>query len=232
MSNLIVIYLFRSKARGDYNSYENSISSSYLPSYSNNGPSYGPPSYEYGPPTQPPYGYPPPTPSFYGPPMRPFYHYGPPPRPIVHSAPRLEHWLLDKFKFKLDLFTLGKLLIKLILFKKFIKFVALICLLLFLPKLQSKGMMHVQEFFGDDDDEDDDEKEQQDSNTNNDSHGAAVSHRAFASYCKCSLRASTWPPFFFSIQNLCFAHVNRSTGKDTNKRCDTFRTDGYRGIHR
>lgn len=116
--------------------------------------------------------------------MRPFYHYGPPPRPIVHSAPRDEHWLLDKFKFKLDLFTLGKLLIKLILFKKFIKFVALICLILFLPKLQSKSMMKVEEFFGDDDEDDDDTEEESNSNSNADSHGAE-SHRAFASYCKC-----------------------------------------------
>lgn len=130
--------------------------------------------------------------------MRPFYHYGPPPRPIVHSAPRDEHWLLDKFKFKLDLFTLGKLLIKLILFKKFIKFVALICLLLFLPKLQSKSMMHVQDFFGaDDDEEDDDDKEEaSSSNSSNDNHKAA-SHRAFASYCKCSGGAS-----FFLDQSL------------------------------
>lgn len=121
--------------------------------------------------------------------MRPFYHYGPPPRPIVHSAPRDEHWLLDKFKFKLDLFTLGKLLIKLILFKKFIKFVALICLLLFLPKLQSKGMMHVQDLFGGDDDEDDDDddKEEASSSSGSNVNHKAASHRAFASYCKCSV---------------------------------------------
>lgn len=192
VDQLIIFLIFISfvslKARGDYSSYENSISSSYSPSYSsNNGPSYGPPSYEYGPPVQTNYGYPPaplpPTSSYYGPPMRPYYSYGPPPppHPVFHSAPRVENWLLDKFKFKLDLFTIGKLLIKLILFKKFIKFVALICLLLFLPKLQEKGMT----LLGDDDEDDEEDVSHNNSNSNNhDTAPAAASHRAFASYCK------------------------------------------------
>lgn len=212
------------KARGDYNSFENAISSSYLPSYSNNGPNYGPPNYEYGaPPVQPSYGYPPPSTSYYGPPMRPFYPYGPPPsRPIMHSAPRDEHWLLDKFKFKLDLFTIGKLLIKLILFKKFIKFVALICLLLFLPKLQEKSMMKVEEFLGDDDEDDEDASNSSDSN---DSHGT-VSHRAFASYCKFSVdTCCSWCVFPSANSNLIsywIHHCNspihcRFASKNTNQ---------------
>lgn len=135
---------------------------------------YGPPtSGEYGAPPSSSYGpsststsYGPPPSSSYGPPSNSFgYHYGPPsfgPRPInvfnygpspqkypiIHSAPRDEHWLFDKFKFKLDLFTIGKILIKLIIFKKIIKFIALICLLLFLPKLQTKHMNVVDMFGG------------------------------------------------------------------------------------
>lgn len=69
----------------------------------------------------------------------------------MHSAPRDEHWLLDKFKFKLDLFTIGKILLKLIIFKKIIKFIALICLLLFLPKLQTKHMNFMDLLGGGDD---------------------------------------------------------------------------------
>lgn len=124
---------------------------------------YGPPAHtEYGPPTINTYGppqqlptaspsYGPPPSSFsgyhYGPSFgqRPInvYNYGPSPQkfPIIHSAPRDEvHWLFDKFKFKLDLFTIGKILLKLIIFKKIVKFIALICLLLFLPRLQTKPL--------------------------------------------------------------------------------------------
>lgn len=69
----------------------------------------------------------------------------------MHSAPRDEHWLLDKFKFKLDLFTIGKILLKLIIFKKIVKFIALIGLLLFLPKLQTKHMGFMDLLAGGDD---------------------------------------------------------------------------------
>lgn len=134
-----------------------------LPGYSYGPPSteYGPPSSEYGPPSHS-YGLPPVVHS-YAPPgyssiQRPInvYNYGPAPQkfPIVHnvqSAPRDEHWLFDKLKFKLDLFTIGKILIKLIIFKKIVKFIALICLLLFLPKLQSKHMNVVDMLTGGDD---------------------------------------------------------------------------------
>ncbi|XP_055321743.1 uncharacterized protein LOC129577921 isoform X2 [Sitodiplosis mosellana] len=120
-------------------------------------PTYGPPSSSYGPPSS---SYGPPSFSYhYGPPSysRPVnvYNYGPaPPKfPIVHSAPRDEHWLFDKFKFKLDLFTIGKILIKLIIFKKIVKFIALICLLLFLPRLQTKQMNIVDMLAGGDESE-------------------------------------------------------------------------------
>lgn len=43
---------------------------------------------------------------------------------------------LDKFKLKLDLFTLGKILLKAVIFKKVISFIAILCLLLFIPSLK------------------------------------------------------------------------------------------------
>ncbi|CAD7090412.1 unnamed protein product [Hermetia illucens] len=103
------------------------------PHYGPPPPVYGPPSHSYGPPS-PSYG--PPAPS-YGPPPP---SYGPPP-PIHHPPIPYHHsggeWFWDKFKFKISLFTIGKILLKLIIFKKIVKFIALICLLLFLPKLKS-----------------------------------------------------------------------------------------------
>ncbi|XP_031620352.1 uncharacterized protein LOC116338920 isoform X2 [Contarinia nasturtii] len=172
------------KTHAEDSLHYNSISSH--PGYSYGPPSteYGPPSSEYGPPVPSPsygpvsteYGPPVPSPSYgppsfsyqYGPPSyqgsRPInvYNYGPaPPKfPVVHSSPRDEHWLFDKFKFKLDLFTIGKILIKLIIFKKIVKFIALICLLLFLPRLQTKHMNVVDMLSGggDESEEEPDEK--------------------------------------------------------------------------
>lgn len=86
---------------------------------------YGPPQSVYGPPA-PVYGPPAPV---YGPP-KPVY--GP---PSSYYHPR-EDSIFDKFKFKLDLFTIGKIILKLLFFKKIIKFLGIICLLLFLPKLK------------------------------------------------------------------------------------------------
>lgn len=122
--------------------------------------SYGPPASSYGPPASS-YG---PSAASYGPPShsyeshRPVYtavptihqiyygHNGPHHPPSNNNGhypaagwegPREGNWLLDKLKFKLDFFTIGKILLKLIIFKKIVKFIALICLLLFLPKLQT-----------------------------------------------------------------------------------------------
>lgn len=66
----------------------------------------------------------------YGPP-----NYYPPPEP-VYGVPHAMLGLLDKFKVKLDLFTLAKILLKLILFKKLVSFIAIICLFLFIPWLK------------------------------------------------------------------------------------------------
>ncbi|XP_055377895.1 uncharacterized protein LOC129609798 [Condylostylus longicornis] len=96
-----------------------------------------PPVPEYGPPPAPVYGPPAPKP-IYGPPPHPSHIYinHPPPFFHHHHHPREETWL-DKLKLKIDLFTIGKLLLKLIIFKKIVKFFAMICLLLFLPKLKN-----------------------------------------------------------------------------------------------
>lgn len=43
---------------------------------------------------------------------------------------------LDKIKMKLNVFTILKIILKLVIFKKIVSFIALICLLLFIPKFK------------------------------------------------------------------------------------------------
>lgn len=69
----------------------------------------------------------------YGPPA---YYPPPQPEPVYGVPHALISGLLDKLKFKLDLFTLGKIILKLVLFKKLVSFIAVICLLLFIPSLK------------------------------------------------------------------------------------------------
>ncbi|KAJ6638359.1 hypothetical protein Bhyg_11094 [Pseudolycoriella hygida] len=118
--------------------HHESLDSSPEPSYEYPKPEYGVPSYnpktEYGPPVynfKPIYGAPIHHPIY----RAPQHHYEYLPAP-TYSAPRDSWFSLDKFKLNFDLFTIGKILLKLLIFKKIIKFMALICLLLFLPKLQ------------------------------------------------------------------------------------------------
>lgn len=75
--------------------------------------------YSYGPPSYPPQEPPPP--------------YGMPHALIGGILSEL----LEKLKFKINLFTFGKLLLKLVLFKKLVSFIAVICLLLFIPWLKN-----------------------------------------------------------------------------------------------
>ena len=44
----------------------------------------------------------------------------------------------DKLKFKLDLFTIGKIILKLVIFKKVVSLIAILCLLMFIPTLKHK----------------------------------------------------------------------------------------------
>ncbi|XP_055617562.1 uncharacterized protein LOC129762953 isoform X2 [Toxorhynchites rutilus septentrionalis] len=122
-------------AREDYNGAPpvSSYEYSFTPSNSYNVPPTGygaPPKPAYGPP-KPVYG--PPAPA-YGPPAP---AYGPP-APASHGVPYLspETWLLNKIKFKFNWFTLAKILLKIVIFKKIVKFIALLCLLFFIPTLK------------------------------------------------------------------------------------------------
>ncbi|XP_052869774.1 uncharacterized protein LOC128275343 [Anopheles cruzii] len=122
-------------SRGDYNvqpshSYDYSLTSGgYGPPTSTGNELYLPAHKEYGPPPKPVYG--PPKP-IYGPPPPP------PAGPVNHGMPYFspETWLLSKLKFKFDLFTFAKILLKLVIFKKIVKFIALLCLLFFIPTLK------------------------------------------------------------------------------------------------
>ncbi|XP_046749776.1 uncharacterized protein LOC124413314 [Diprion similis] len=110
--------------------------------------SYGPPSVSYGPP--PPQNvYGPPSSSYlpaqgpqqgeargYGPPA-PTYGapYALPGMPSLPSIPMIDFtW---PFALKLNAFTLAKVILKLVIFKLIVKFIAIICLLLFIPKLET-----------------------------------------------------------------------------------------------
>ncbi|XP_050297244.1 uncharacterized protein LOC126736755 [Anthonomus grandis grandis] len=124
-----------------------SPSNHYGPPIDNYGPSidnYGPPSPQYGPPV-PNYGPGPAYGSFaepapqYGPPI-----YGPPAQnlQVFYGVPHamISIWdkLWEKIKWKLDLLTIGKIILKLIIFKKIVNFIAIIFLLLFIPSLKHK----------------------------------------------------------------------------------------------
>ncbi|KAI4460197.1 hypothetical protein MML48_6g00015779 [Holotrichia oblita] len=120
--------------------------------YPDDGFDYGPPKPIYGPPKPiygPPMPYPPPN---YGPyPPAPPPNYGPPEPALPHAL----LGLLDKIKYKIDLLTIGKIILKLVIFKKIVLWIGIICLLLFLPSLKNKhfflGSNNINNMGGDDD---------------------------------------------------------------------------------
>ncbi|XP_076678043.1 uncharacterized protein LOC143374075 isoform X2 [Andrena cerasifolii] len=134
------------RTSGDFGAVQNT----YGPPQPPRG-SYGPPSNGYSP-----YGeysggaYLPPQ-QAYGPPA-PTYGAG-----VPHGITDISQITLPTIDFswpfalKLNAFTIAKILLKLVIFKMIVKFIAIICLLLFIPKLEikkdNKGDMH------DDDDE-------------------------------------------------------------------------------
>lgn len=65
--------------------------------------------------------------------LPPVPHYGP-----LYEVPHAMLGILDKLKMKLDLFTIGKIILKLVIFKKVVALIAILCLLLFLPTLKHK----------------------------------------------------------------------------------------------
>lgn len=115
----------------------NAPANTYGPPSSNYGPptqSYGPPTQTYGPPAQT-YGPPAQT---YGPPVhKPLPPvYGPPPKPVYgvpYTAPSFSFF--DKLALKLDILTIAKLLLKFLIFKKLVTMLAVVCMLLVIPKL-------------------------------------------------------------------------------------------------
>lgn len=50
-----------------------------------------------------------------------------------------QFWLFDKFSKKTDLLLMTKILLKIIIFKKIVKFIALVCLLFFIPALKDEN---------------------------------------------------------------------------------------------
>lgn len=71
----------------------------------------------------------------------PTHSYNYPQEPFhkpVHPIPYYSHdSFFAKLKSKMSVFTLGKIILKLLIFKKIVKFIGIICLLLVLPKLKS-----------------------------------------------------------------------------------------------
>ncbi|XP_043274417.1 uncharacterized protein [Venturia canescens] len=92
--------------------------------------SYGPPNTGYSPAGTPHQAYGPPPSSSYGAP----FAIQNPSQQLSSLMPSIDFsW---PFALKLNAFTLAKILLKLVIFKMIVKFIALICLLLFIPKLE------------------------------------------------------------------------------------------------
>lgn len=132
------------------NSYSSSSYAAPSPSYpatysvhSVPSASYGAPSSHYGSPGVASY-YPAPT---YGPPTS--YYPSPPVTQIVHHLPEAQKshsdWFLSKILKKFDLVFISKILLKLLIFKKIVKFIGVACLLLFIPILKKKFEEHTSE---------------------------------------------------------------------------------------
>nr|XP_026489785.1 LOW QUALITY PROTEIN: uncharacterized protein LOC113396169 [Vanessa tameamea] len=108
--------------------------SNYGPPAHSYGPpaqSYGPPSHSYGPPAPvygPPIHKPAPLAPVYGPPLKPSYG-------VPYTAPGLSFF--DKLSLKLDILTIAKLMLKFLIFKKIVTMIAVVCMLLVIPKLIS-----------------------------------------------------------------------------------------------
>lgn len=73
----------------------------------------------------------------------------------MHQMPEHQksnsEWFLAKLMKKFDLILMSKILLKLIIFKKIVKFIGLICLLMFIPILKKKFEEHTGD--GDEDEE-------------------------------------------------------------------------------
>lgn len=85
---------------------------------------------------------------------------------MPHGMSESPHIVLPSLDFswplalKLNAFTMAKILLKLVIFKMIVKFIAVICLLLFIPKLEFKKKGNKPGSNSDDDDDGDDEGRQ------------------------------------------------------------------------
>lgn len=127
-----------------YDTKSNTYSTYFSPSKSYKGSHYGaPPSPTYLPLPSPMPTYGPPSYS-YPAAYIPHTTYGAPSiYPAVASSSHEdkkshESWFIAKILKKFDLVLISKLLLKFIIFKKIIKFIGIICLLLFIPALKKK----------------------------------------------------------------------------------------------
>ncbi|XP_076296053.1 uncharacterized protein LOC143216661 isoform X2 [Lasioglossum baleicum] len=139
-------YSLPTRGSTDFTGFQNSYSQSQPPRAT-----YGPPSHSY--PTAP-HNYSPPQ-QAYGPPAP---VYGAPHG--ISESPTFVLPTIDfswPFALKLNAFTLAKIILKLVIFKMIVKFIAVICLLLFIPKLEIKKKVNRPSMQDDDDDDDDDE---------------------------------------------------------------------------
>ncbi|XP_043265532.1 uncharacterized protein LOC122405095 isoform X2 [Colletes gigas] len=160
-------YSLPTRTAGDFGGPQNSYGPPQPPQSSYGPPqmpqsTYGPPQppqSSYGPPQPPRISYGPPSNGYYGDPsggsyLPPQQAYGPPSNVYGASVPYgngVPHGMAESshlglpsidfswpFALKLNAFTLAKILLKLVIFKMIVKFIAVICLLLFIPKLEIK----------------------------------------------------------------------------------------------
>ncbi|XP_078038644.1 uncharacterized protein LOC144470922 [Augochlora pura] len=135
---------------------------SYQQSYQQSQPQSQPPRASYGPPS---HSYLPSSYEYLPPQQGEGRAYGPPAATygVPHVSSETPSFVLPTIDFswpfalKLNAFTLAKILLKLVIFKMIVKFIAVICLLLFIPKLEIKKKVNRPMNNEDDEDDDDDE---------------------------------------------------------------------------
>lgn len=136
----MLILVLRREDLTSYPEYESKSENTNLPSTNYGTPIYASPENSYLP-----------SPAYGGPYHKPETNYGFPkpsygaptylPPPTKNPQNIDSRWLWDNLKFKLDLYTIGKIILKIVIFKKIVKFFAIICMLLVLPTLKSKFAM-------------------------------------------------------------------------------------------
>ena len=127
-------YSVQSVPSSSYSVQNSNYGSSGASSYYSQPSSYGQPHLTYGQPSPNPH-------SSYG--AQSYY----PSSVITHQMPEAQksshsEWFLAKIMKKFDLILMSKILLKLIIFKKIVKFIGIICLLLFIPVLKKKFEEH------------------------------------------------------------------------------------------